>query len=104
MTLEQRAGLRKQGLGTLRSGTTSYDSSVRLKAVLTRRDIFVHLAKAYSHFEKEIMAFANDDWFKKLQPCDEEQRLGFGFWVLGFGFVGIEGFGFEFWANFVFVA
>ena len=84
--LEQRAGLRKSsGTGALKSGGASYDATTRLKAVLVRRDLLLHLTKKHSHFAKEIDGYASDKFYEqafnlrpdgsKTSPSDRGRTL-----------------------------
>lgn len=64
--LEQRAGLRKTELGKLKSGGASYDVVTRLKALLVRKDILIHLRTCMPRFEETFETFMADSWFSRF--------------------------------------
>lgn len=66
LMLEQRAGLRKTELGKLKSGGASYDVVTRLKALLVRKDILIHLRTCMPRFEETFETFMADSWFSRF--------------------------------------
>ena len=66
LMLEQRAGLRKTELGKLKSGGASYDVVTRLKALLVRKDMLIHLRTCMPRFDETFATFMADSWFSRF--------------------------------------
>ena len=76
LMMEQRAGIRKPELGKLKSGGASYDITTRLKGILIRRDLLIHLRQILPKFSDIIDTFAADSWFEQFHVAADGSLVG----------------------------
>ena len=77
MMLEVKCGVRKGGsLTNLNWGKGRFDVATRLKAVLVKRDLMIHLKKTYSHFATEIEEYEGVGWFMRKFGVKEDGTGG----------------------------
>ena len=65
--LEHRAGIRKgRDFGTLRCGYGNFDVATRLKSILIRRDLYVHLKSVFKEFNGLITEFMEETYYGQM--------------------------------------
>lgn len=73
LSLEQRCGFRKSGsMVPLRHAKGNFDISIRMKAILIRRDVFKHIAAVFKNFEADINRFLDLTFYDQVSVPEPE--------------------------------